>query len=318
MPSERSKPQGTEPRPPASADVSTNSSPGERRQKKALLGEPELRTMVGEQMQTLAHEMSQGKSQRLQEYLDFASRFHRYSRSNQFLIWLQRPTATQVASYRHWQDEGYQVAKGETGIRILAPSMRKRTNTETGEDERVVVGFVAVSVFDVDQLTPEKRPAPFFVPLEGDQEAFCARIIQAATADGFNVAEEDQTHGAEGYNRGRDIVTRWGLASVNRALTLLHEYAHGLLHQDHALAEERPLTRDLKECHAEATAYVVARHFGIENPFSADYLLQWGTTPERLREELDAVSKAASHIIQTLHAQEPGEGPRHDSEGMDE
>jgi N-terminal domain of anti-restriction factor ArdC len=211
MPAERPEPHAP-----------SSDAQGERRQKKTLLGEPELRTMVQDQMQTLALELGQGKSERLQQYLEYASRFHRYSRSNQLLIWLQRPTATQVASYRHWQDEGYQVARGETGIRILAPSLRKRTNTETGEDERVVVGFVAVSVFDVTQLTPEKRPAAFFVPLEGDQEAFSARVIAAATTDGFAVAEEEQTHGAEGYNLGRQIVTRRGLPSVNRALTLLH------------------------------------------------------------------------------------------------
>jgi len=205
-------------------------------------------------------------------------------------------------------------AKGETGIRILAPSIRKKTNTETGEDERIVVGFVAVSVFDACQLTPDKRPPEFFIPLEGDQEAFSARVTQAATADGFLIAEDEHTHGAEGYSLGRQIVTRRGLASVNRALTLLHEWAHGLLHQDHALAETRPLTRDLKECHAEATAYVVARHFGLPTPFSADYLLQWGTTPEKLREELEAVTKAASHIIQGLHDLEPGEELAHDSQ----
>jgi len=314
MPRERHEYQGTETPSPASADASTSGLSGERRQKKTLLGEPELRSMVQDQLQTLALELTHGKSERLQQYLDFASRFHRYSRANQFLIWLQRPSATWVASYRHWQDEGYQVAKGETGIRILAPSVRKRTNTETGEEERVVVGFVAVSVFDVTQLTPEKRPADFFIPLEGDQEAFCSRVVQAATADGFAVAEHEQTHGAEGYSEGRNIVTRRSLASPNRALTLLHEYAHGLLHQDHALADARALTRELKECHAEATAYVVARHFGLATPFSADYLLQWGATPERLREELDAVHKAATHIIGALHAQEPGEEQRHDGE----
>ncbi len=270
--------------------------------------------MVQDQLQTLAFELSQGKSERLQQYLDFISRFHRYSPSNQFLIWFQRPSATWVASYRHWQDEGYQVARGETGIRILAPSVRKRTNSETGEEERVVVGFVAVSVFDVSQLTPEKRPAGFFIPLEGDYEAFSARIAQAATADGFAVAEQEETQGAEGYSEGRNIVTRRGLPSANRALTLLHEYAHGLLHHEHELAEKRPLTRNLKECHAEATAYVVARHFGVPTPFSVDYLLQWGATPERLREELDAVHKATSHIIRALHAQEPGEEQRHDGE----
>lgn len=41
----------------------------------------------------------------------------------------------------------------------------------------------------------------------------------------------------------------------------------------------------------------MAQHFGLRNPFSADYLLQWGTMPDTLRAQLDAVVKAASHII---------------------
>jgi len=68
--------------------------------------------MVHDQMEALTSELAQGKSEHLQQYLEFASRFHRYSRANQLLIWLQHPDATHVASYRHWQEQGYQVAKG--------------------------------------------------------------------------------------------------------------------------------------------------------------------------------------------------------------
>ena len=39
---------------------------------------------------------------------------------------------------------------------------------------------------------------------------------------------------------------------------------------------------------------------GLEAPYSADYLTTWGTTPDVLRAQLDAVSRAASHIIQAL------------------
>jgi antirestriction protein ArdC len=103
-------------------------------------------------------------------------------------------------------------------------------------------------------------------------------------------------------------VTQEGLDSTSRALTLFHEWAHGVLHQgQHALKDERQLSRELKECHAEATAWVAARHLGIEAPYSSDCLLQWGTTPELLREELDAIVKAASHIISSVHAVTGGE-----------
>ena len=65
-----------------------------------------------------------------------------------------------------------------------------------------MTGFVAVSVFDVSQLTPEKRPPEFFEPLEGDQEALCEVIVTAATVDGFQV-ETEKTRSAHGYSSGR-------------------------------------------------------------------------------------------------------------------
>src|SRR5262245_58828582 len=120
----------------------------ERRPATQLLGEQELRGMISNSLTELGAELQAGKSERLLQYLDFAARFHHYSRANQFLIVHQRPDATRVASYKKWQEEGYQVAKGETGIRILAPSFKKQTNEETGEEECVVRSFIAVSVFD--------------------------------------------------------------------------------------------------------------------------------------------------------------------------
>ena len=41
----------------------------------------------------------------------------------------------------------------------------------------------------------------------------------------------------------------------------------------------------------------MAHHFGIHNPFSADYLQHWGNTPEDLRAELEIVRKTAAYII---------------------
>lgn len=302
------------------------------RPRSSLPDATELVSQLNDALKELADELSQGKSERLQDYLAFAARFHHYSRANQWLIQAQMPTATWVASYRKWQDEGYQVAKGAKGIRILAPSIRRirpepttaTTNekTEAAEEDptpKTIVRFVAVSVFDVSQLTPEKRPPEFFTPLAGDADALYTRLVEAATADGFTVEQSAYTHGAEGLSQGRRIMIRSDLTSINRFLTTLHEYAHGLLHWGlHPLAEQLSTSgsRDLskvsipvKECHAEATAYVVAKHFGLPNPFTSDYLLHWGTTPESLRNELDVVLAASSHIIGKLEGHEPEPTP---------
>ena len=53
------------------------------------------------------------------------TRFHRYSPGNVLLIMQQRPDASYVAGYHAWKDLGRQVQKGEHGIAILAPIVRK-------------------------------------------------------------------------------------------------------------------------------------------------------------------------------------------------
>ena len=137
--------------------------------------------------------------------------------------------------------------------------------------------FVVVSVFDASQLANlAEKPLPvFFKPLADDQQALYARLKEVVQADGIRI-EEEPLGRTQGFSQGRRIVIRDGLDSRSGVLTLLHEYAHELLHWQ---GTGRQQALKVKECHAEAVSYVVAHHFGIRNPFSADYLQQWGNTP---------------------------------------
>jgi hypothetical protein len=259
--------------------------------------ESSLRARVDQGIDQLLGEIAQGKSQRLEQYLAFTARFHRYSLNNQMLIYLQCPQARYVVGYRGWQKLGYQVARGEKAIRILAPRPYQQANPETGEKEERMY-FVSVSVFDASQLANVRdKPLPvFFTPLADDQQELYNRLCQVVTEDGIAVSE--QTLGREqGYSGGGRIAVREGQDSRNKVLTLLHEYVHELLHWN-AKGREQPL--QVKECHAEAVSYVVAHHFGIHNPFSADYLQHWGTTSKELTAELDVVRRAAAHIINQI------------------
>src|SRR5215213_6482530 len=60
-----------------------------------------------------------------QRWLAVAARFHTYSFQNTVLILSQRPDATNVAGYQTWKTLGRQVSKGEKGIAILAPVLRR-------------------------------------------------------------------------------------------------------------------------------------------------------------------------------------------------
>lgn len=268
----------------------------ERNQRKAP-GEFAAKALIDKGVQSLLAELSQGKSDRLEKYLAFAARFHRYSLNNQLLIYLQCPHATYVAGYRTWQEMGYQVAGGQKGIRILAPRPYKRENAETGEEEQAI-SFVTVSVFDTSQLSNlEERPLPaFFTPLADDQQALYARLAQVVQEDGITLSEQ-LTGKAQGYSAGGRIVLKAGLDSQSKVLVLLHEYTHELLHWE-GEGKEQPI--QIKECHAEAISYVVALHFGVHNPFSSDYLQHWGTTAKELMAELEVVRRTAGYIIDRL------------------
>jgi len=74
--------------------------------------------------------LEQGKSERLLEYLAYQARFHRYSFNNCLLIAIQKPDATFVAGFQRWKELARFVRKGEKGIMILAPLMKRANHEE--------------------------------------------------------------------------------------------------------------------------------------------------------------------------------------------
>jgi hypothetical protein len=87
------------------------------------------------------------------------SRFYSYSFNNWLLIYTQRPDATRVAGFQTWRSLGRFVKKGESGIRIFAPIIRKVEEERNGTTEQVTrpVGFRSIAVFD--RLSRDFRPA---------------------------------------------------------------------------------------------------------------------------------------------------------------
>jgi len=66
-------------------------------------------------------------------------------------------------------------------------------------------------------------------------------------------------------------------------VTLIHEYAHALLHSDVDDATER----SKREVEAEAVAYIVGRYFDLDTSGSAFYLAAWqGDDAEGIQERL--------------------------------
>ncbi len=301
----------------------------------------ELGTMVRQSFTSLIEAIKTGNTNRLTSYLAFSSRFHHYSQRNQQLIYEQYPQATRVASYATWKQEGFHVrkmdkAKGEKGISILVPvfpagyKKPDRRRPVTGEGEKVkpeseytqneitfiTRQFRVGTVFDITHLIPEDqaRVPTFFTEIEGDHEALYQRLVTIAKQDGIQVVETFATEGARGRSGIGIIQVRPDQPPGNKAAVIAHELVHEYEHDE---GTRRNLSRQVKECHAEAGAYIVLIRYGIEIPYSVDYLRMWGNDEVTLRQELDVVTAAASKILTKLHALEPGEAHRHD-EGQPE
>ena len=71
-----------------------------------------------------------------QQMLQTAAHFHHYSPHNVLLITSQRPDASAVAGFGTWQQLGRQVRKGESGIAILAPVLRRPGSGRSDSGDR--------------------------------------------------------------------------------------------------------------------------------------------------------------------------------------
>ena len=69
---------------------------------------------------------------------------------------------------------------------------------------------------------------------------------------------------------GRRILISPTLSTSEKLLCAWHEWGHELLHPD----EDRDqLSKTQRELEAESVSFLMARMFGMDNPFSRDYIL---------------------------------------------
>ncbi|MFW5956794.1 MAG: ImmA/IrrE family metallo-endopeptidase [Halorhabdus sp.] len=265
-------------------------------------------------------------SEEFQDWLDIQSRFHEYSYRNSLLIKQQCPEATKVAGYRTWQDEfDRHVQEGESAIWIWVPIIAKRCpecenspsyheNTSCDYDAtppeewtKGLVGFRPAPVFDVSQTEGEPLP-----DLDREATGEAGDLVGRLTAVGEElgvtvriVPEKEWTHGeAKGICEQLSLVDMQPCVEVrdrandaDLARTMIHEYAHALLHSD----VDDDTERSKREVEAEAVAYVVGRYCGLDTSGSAYYLAAWESDDsEVVRERLGRISRTATELIDVL------------------
>ncbi len=269
------------------------------------------------------------ESEKFKQYLQTLSKFHDYSLNNTILIAMQKPDATLVAGYTAWQKQfGRQVQKGESGIRILAPTPYKKrmvvekTDPNTGEilmnpdgskqketREVLMPAFKVVNVFDVSQTEGKPLPSLGVNELTGDVAQYEMFFEALKRSCPVSIDFEQIDGGAKGYfhtveNR---IAIQEGMSQVQTIKTAVHEMTHQRLHSIDPTAKPGPaeprLTRNHKEVEAESVAFTVCQHYGIDTgDYSFAYVAGWShgkETPE-LKASLDKIRRTASEMITTI------------------
>jgi hypothetical protein len=259
-------------------------------------------------------------------WLQTAARFHQYSFLNTLLIHAQRPDATDVAGYRVWQSLGRQVHKGQRGIRIVAPMVRR---TELGQEQGEtrpsdpparsgpagkVVAFRPTYVWDVAQTSgkPLAAPPQSATAVTGQAPAGLWDALAAEVArDGFRLRDETlpgTMHGLTDFG-ARVVAIDPGADDAHRVVTLAQELAHIRLHDPLAGGTDTtPTTQQVatescrgdQEVEAESVAYLVATVHGIDTAaYAFDYLAGWASS--KGDDIVGVTHEVGARVVRTAH-----------------
>ena len=255
----------------------------------------DLSTRITKHIQELAQATDAARiSEVMLEYLDMCARFHKYSPQNVWLIMMSRHDASWVAGFHKWRSMGRYVKKGEQGIPILAPIFATIINDD-GEEEETLVGFKVVYVFDLNQTDGKSLPEPPSWKSSEQNAILTERLIQFANKKGITVKIKELVGDIQGVSKGGLIL----LAPDAGTKTMLHEIAHELLHQ----GDDATLDRTIRELEAESVAYVVSKHFGLEDLESPNYIALHGVDAKMILNYMDRIRNAAVEIINALEGE---------------
>ncbi|MGH9697844.1 MAG: ArdC-like ssDNA-binding domain-containing protein [Candidatus Acidiferrales bacterium] len=259
-------------------------------------------------IEQLKQALERGHSETLNEYLAAIARFHRYSWHNIMLIASQKPTATYVAGFHTWHKLGRFVRKGEKGILILAPIIRKKAveTDETEPDESSsAVRFRAAYVFDVSQTDGQELPA--IGRVKGDPRQYRELLAKFVAEQGIALEYSHDIAPARGISAGGKITLLPGQSPAEEFSTLAHEVAHEMMHR----TERRANTpKRVRETEAEAVAFVVCNAIGLDTGSAAqDYIGLYGGDAKLLAESMEHIQRVASEILNAIGADESSAPP---------
>jgi hypothetical protein len=273
------------------------------------MNQEEINRRTKEAVDYLVQSLDSGRSEVLVHYLAAMGRFHNYSFGNIMLIARQRPDATKVAGFRTWNSLGRFINKGERGILILAPMVRRKREEreslpeETVASERQLLGFRAAYVFDVSQTVG--NDLPHLTEVQGDVVGLRERLTAWLAGQAIAVMHSVDIAPARGVSSGGKITLLPDLPAAEEFSTLVHEVAHELLHRGDRRLET---TKQIRETEAEAVAFAVCESLGLKTgSASVDYIQLWHGDAQLLIASLEIVQRTSAVILGALSLTEERE-----------
>lgn len=273
------------------------------------------------------------ESGKLQDFLDQMrdNGLSRWSFNNQILATFQGmraretaepdafegiPDQLMVMSANDWKAKyGRTPRAGSKAIWVLAPATRTIVEEDplTGEERKrtIVYGFRAQPKFDACQTHGEPIPDADLVKLHDGQVDPVAvpKLTAAIEKSGYTFSESDLTFdpvsasGRLGYTdpASKRVVVDGRLPESVKVSVLAHELAH-IKHDHVADLDEYRQHRGRMETEAEATAYLIARHYGVDqagaDSFSPGYIAGWSKgDPDVLSKALTKATKVYQEVV---------------------
>ena len=136
-------------------------------------------------------------------------------------------------------------------------------------------------------------------------------LLEVVKDSGVNVSSEKNLGGALGVSRGGNIsVLDKAKQNSNFLMTICHEFAHELLHQQYLKNKDteygqfyagRPEGRGFVEQQAELTAWIVCNFYGYNIKEAINYASIWGMDEKNAVHAFDTVAKVADFIINKMN-----------------
>ena len=264
-----------------------------------------------------------------QGYMDCMSKIPDYSANNTLLLMLQqlqrnREFSPMVRGYKTWtKDFKRHVVKGAKCYKITKPIMvaQKDSNGneilgENGKPKKFPAKWGTAFVFDHRDTEGEplpQKPDTSHVMAQQDGKVdymLLNGLLEVAKSRKVTVnrcVSKDELGTAHGCcwftnedGTASKIDLREDLTEITEVTVLMHELAHSILHNRDEYEGHSPLS--IKELEAESTAYLVAKHYGIDTSAKAfDYIIGHNLKdPDLKTTMLDAgtrINKAYKEII---------------------